>query len=53
MRITRLILTCILLIALALASMPAMAKNGDLGREVLPPNDGWAAFGSGAGPFNW
>ena len=34
------------LLALALiASMPVQARAQDLGREMLPPNDGWAAFG--------
>ena len=40
--------TAILLIALLVTSMPVMAhgNDGDLGRETLPPNDGWAAFGN-------
>jgi pectate lyase len=27
--------------------MPVMASRGDLGREILLPNDGWAAFSTG------
>ena len=40
--------TAILLIALLVTSMPVMAhgNDGDLGRETLQPNDGWAAFGN-------
>lgn len=43
------IVTAILLLALVATSMPVMAhgNEGDLGREVLPPNDGWAASGDG------
>jgi pectate lyase len=45
----KLIATAILLIALVFSSMPVLAHggHGDLGRETLPPNDGWAAFGAG------
>ncbi|RPJ23615.1 MAG: pectate lyase, partial [Chloroflexi bacterium] len=45
----KLIATAILLIALVVTSMPVMAhgNQGDLGRETLPPNDGWEAIGSG------
>ncbi|HSB01924.1 MAG TPA: hypothetical protein VLE49_14840 [Anaerolineales bacterium] len=45
----KMIATTILLIALVATSMPVMAhgNGGDLGRETLPPNDGWAAFGTG------
>lgn len=34
-------------IALLLAVAPALANDRDLGRETLPPNDGWAAEGTG------
>jgi pectate lyase len=47
MRFKKLIVTGILLIAIAITSAPAAAAQGDLGRETLPPNDGWASFGSG------
>jgi pectate lyase len=47
MRFTKLIFTSILLIAFATTNIPAMAAQGDLGREILPPNDGWASFGAG------
>jgi pectate lyase len=47
MRFTKLIFTSILLIAFATTNMPTMAAQTDLGRETLPPNDGWASFGSG------
>jgi pectate lyase len=42
-------LTAILLIALLMTSIPVFAHGDheDLGREVLPPNDGWAAYGTG------
>ncbi len=45
----KLITTAILLIALVALSTPVMAHgdHGDLGRETLAPNDGWAAFGAG------
>ncbi|HET9911187.1 MAG TPA: hypothetical protein VFQ13_04810, partial [Anaerolineales bacterium] len=45
----KLTVTAILLIALLATSIPVMAHGGheDLGREVLAPNDGWAAFGDG------
>jgi pectate lyase len=47
MRFTKLIITSALLIAFAITSMPAAAAQRDLGRETLPSNDGWAAFGTG------
>jgi pectate lyase len=47
MRFTKLIFTVTLLIAITVMSMPVMAAKTDLGREVLQPNDGWAAFGAG------
>ena len=47
MRFTKLIITAVLLIAITLMSMPVMAAKADLGREVLPPNDGWASFDAG------
>jgi pectate lyase len=47
MRFTKLIFTSILLIAIAITSVPAAAAQRDLGRETLPPNDGWASFGTG------
>src|SRR5512139_1382273 len=45
----KLTVTAILLIALLATSIPVMAHGGheDLGREVLAPNDGWAAYGDG------
>jgi len=43
----KLILTMMLLIAIISMSMPAMAAKSDLGRETLPPNDGWASFETG------
>lgn len=45
----KLIVTAIVLIALVATTMPVMAhgNHGDLGRETLPPNDGWAASGTG------
>ena len=33
--------------SLGLAGAVTQAASQDLGREVLPPNDGWAAFGEG------
>ncbi len=47
MRFTRWIVTVTLLIAFASTSAPVMAAQTDLGREILPPNDGWASFGTG------
>src|SRR5688572_10808912 len=47
MRFTKMITTVVLLIAITVMSMPVMAAKTDLGREVLPPNDGWASFGGG------
>src|ERR687892_2523643 len=47
MQFTKMITTVVLLISIAGMSMPTMAAKTDLGREVLPPNDGWAAFGAG------
>jgi pectate lyase len=47
MRFTKLIVTVTLLIAFAITSAPAGAAQTDLGRETLPPNDGWASFGTG------
>lgn len=43
----RSIVTLFLLLAILSLSVPAMAAQSDLGREILPPNDGWAAFGDG------
>ena len=40
------IVTLSLLLALMM-NTPVMAAQSDLGREVLPLNDGWAAFGAG------
>jgi pectate lyase len=39
--------TLFLLLAVISVNTPVMAAKSDLGREVLPPDDGWAAFGSG------
>jgi len=47
MRTKKLFFTMILLLAILSMSMPVMAAKNDLGREVLPPNDGWASFGAG------
>jgi len=47
MQTKKLFFTVILLLAILSMSMPVMAAQGDLGREVLPANDGWAAFGDG------
>ena len=47
MQTKNLILTLFLLLALVMTSTPAMAADSDLGREVLPQNDGWASFGAG------
>lgn len=47
MQTKKLFFTMILLLAILSMSMPAMAAKSDLGREVLPPNDGWASFGVG------
>jgi len=34
-------------LAIAGMSTPALGAQGDLAREVLPANDGWASFGAG------
>jgi pectate lyase len=47
MRFTKRIVTGLLLIAIAVSNTPALAAKTDLGREVLPPNDGWASLGAG------
>src|SRR5688572_20338644 len=47
MRFTKLITTVVLLVAIAAMTMPVMAAKTDLGREILPSNDGWASFGTG------
>ncbi len=47
MQTKKLIFTLILLLASLSMNMPVMAAESDLGREVLPPNDGWASFGAG------
>jgi len=47
MQTKKLFFTVILLLAILSLSMPAMAAKSDLGREVLPPNDGWASMGAG------
>ena len=47
MQTKKMFFTVILLFAIISISMPAMAAKSDLGREVLPLNDGWAAFGTG------
>jgi pectate lyase len=47
MRITKFVVTVILLTLVASASMPGMAAHRDLGRETLAPNDGWASFEAG------
>jgi hypothetical protein len=47
MRNIRFVIIVILLSIIAIVSMPVMASQGDLGREILLPNDGWAAFSTG------
>ena len=47
MRITKFFVTVILLSIIISVSMPVIASQGDLGREILQPNDGWAAFLTG------
>ncbi|HEU0296490.1 MAG TPA: hypothetical protein VFR47_27385 [Anaerolineales bacterium] len=47
MRTKKLFFTAILLLAILSMSMPVMAASSDLGREVLPSNDGWASFDAG------
>jgi pectate lyase len=47
MRFTKLMITAVLLIASTMMSMRVMAATEDLGREVLPANDGWASFEAG------
>lgn len=47
MQTKKLIITLILLLAIFSMNMPVMAGRSDLGREVLPPDDGWASFGAG------
>ncbi len=47
MRITKFVVIVILSSVIASLSMPVMASQGDLGYEILQPNDGWAAFGTG------
>jgi pectate lyase len=43
---TTIVVLC--MIAIAAASIPAMAQHErDLGRETLAPNDGWASLGAG------
>jgi len=39
------VLVCVMVLLLAAA--PVLAQDRDLGRETLPPNDGWAAEGAG------
>jgi pectate lyase len=40
-------LSTVLACSLGLAAAVTPASSQDLGRETLPPNDGWAAFGTG------
>lgn len=47
MRRKKLFIMAILLTLIASASMTGMAAHRDFGREVLAPDDGWAAFGAG------
>ncbi len=48
MRALKITIVVMCVIALAAASIPAMAHhNRDLGRETLAPNDGWASLGAG------
>ena len=47
MQLTKWIVTGILLIAIAVSNTPARAVQTDLGREILPANDGWASSGGG------
>lgn len=48
MRALRISVLILFVIALTVGVMPAQAKDKiDLGREVLPLNDGWASYGPG------
>jgi pectate lyase len=48
MRTFRISIIVMCVIAIVVVTMPAMASQGrDLGRETLPPNDGWASLGAG------
>jgi pectate lyase len=47
MRFQRLAIGAALVVVLAVVSGLASADDRDLGREILGPNDGWAAFSTG------
>ncbi len=47
MRFTKSVTVAILLVVIAAISMPVNAAHRDLGHEILPPNDGWAASSPG------
>ena len=47
MRITKFLVTIILMSVIASVSTPVMADQRDLGHEILQPNDGWASFSTG------
>src|SRR4051812_36393639 len=47
MRLTRYALVLSIMSALAVAAPSAQASGSDLGRQVLPPGDGWASSGTG------
>src|SRR5688500_366411 len=47
MQTKRFVVTWFLLLAIVITNTPVTAAESDLGREVLPPNDGWASFEPG------
>lgn len=47
MQTKRLVVTFVLLLAIVIMNTPVTAAESDLGREVLPSNDGWASFEPG------
>jgi pectate lyase len=47
MRIDKLIITTLLLVAVLAPGAPAQAFESDLGLETLPADDGWASVGAG------
>ena len=47
MQTKKLFFTILLLLAILSMSVPVLAAQSDLGRDILPPNDGWASFGAG------
>ncbi len=47
MRFWRLAIQASVVSVLAVATLPSLAEDRDLGREVLAPHDGWASFSTG------